>query len=95
MPGMEGEPRPLISELIDVDGLTQNELEALPRSLLHRSLRRLLSERDEWAGDFLWFDNVNTGNPGFDRRDRRPAEEAGTAEMGEGGMDDDGRPERR
>ncbi|MER7458260.1 hypothetical protein [Micromonospora sp. NPDC126480] len=88
MPGRTGgEPRALISELLDVDSLDQTDLDTLSGIRLHRSLRRLVDETGGRPADFLWFDNVSGLVPqGADRPSR--SEDAG----GAGG---DGRPERR
>ncbi|WDZ86925.1 hypothetical protein [Micromonospora cathayae] len=85
---MSSRDRPLISDLLNAEELDPSDLDALPRELLRRSLRRLIDETGESRGQFLWFPNSDPGGvPAIARRqvdtDRR------------GGMDmtDDRRPD--
>jgi FXSXX-COOH protein len=47
----------LTSELIDVSGLTPEQVDALPESVLRNSLRRALAEDPSTPGQYASFQN--------------------------------------
>jgi FXSXX-COOH protein len=47
----------LASELIDVSGLTPEQVEAMPESVLRNSLRRVLAEDPSTPGQYASFQN--------------------------------------
>jgi FXSXX-COOH protein len=60
---MSSHDGPLISDLLNAEEMDPSDLDALPRTLLRQSLRRLLDETGEPRGHFLWFPN-QTSDPG-------------------------------
>ncbi|MFD4668682.1 FxSxx-COOH cyclophane-containing RiPP peptide [Lentzea sp. NPDC058450] len=47
----------LTSELIDVSGLTPEQVDAMPESVLRNSLRRMLAEDPSTPGQYASFQN--------------------------------------
>lgn len=79
---MSSHDRPLISDLLNAEELDPSDLDALPRKLLRRSLRRLIDETGEPRGQFLWFPNSDPGSAagsGWRRVDTDRVERGGDA----------------
>ncbi|WP_428961825.1 hypothetical protein [Micromonospora fluostatini] len=72
---MSSRDRPLVSHLLDVEALDPADLDAIPRELLRRSLRRLIAETGDPTTGFLWWQNT---------QDRAGAADAGR-DAGRGG----------
>ncbi|WP_405094437.1 hypothetical protein [Micromonospora sp. NBC_01412] len=81
--GMSSRDEPLISHLLNAEELDPADLDAVPRKLLLRSLRRLIDETGDPTAEFLWFPN-QTSDPGGLRSGRRGRSGSGGDAGGDG-----------